>query len=684
MPPAACELARFWLHSRRRRREAACERARRQRRTSLNTTDTAPARPSHANPSAEPPCAAAPVRGATAAWLIALLGWTALIAFYQLDAPVGFEPIDCWVAQTAREMSESADVRGYILPHFSGEARLQKSPGPYWAVIGAAWLRGGVLDEAAARLPNAVFTVLMALTSFWLTRRIAGDRAAVFAGFATSSCAIVLYWSHRGASDLGVSALMALSLAALWIGSETYPRNSRRQIACWMLGYLAAGLAMLYKQPMPLVCVGLPALAYVLLCNRWSIFLSRWHLLGLALFCLPWLPWALAVLQMEPNAILKWKAEYLDRATGELPNVEAQKHWSWYFFYLGVMFAFALPWSLSIPAAIARGLRPPQGAHRLGMRFLLIWLASLLLFFSAATGKETRYFLPAMPPLLMLLGVELARFFDPQRRASATLDRVGALVVCVGLPAAAVAAFYYGRRVLARYGEFAPLRWDEVWPGAAVCAAIIVLGAAAAALLYLRRREHAAFGCLVGMMWAAWLYAWPALLPKLTSEAPFRDLAAQLRALTAEQQRALRHVGHPESRLVWYSDVRAPRVLDSMELIARQGGKRDLEFEKRLIAEEMVRRLEQPELALFIADPEHYIGFHELVPPELEKQGRRMPRTHVWLTARVGRPDRRFVVFGNQPPPWAEPGVLLHELKRRRDGATGAASQPATSRSAAR
>lgn len=620
--------------------------------------------------------------GTTAAWLIALLGWTSLLAFYQLDAPVGFEPIDCWVAQTAREMSESKDLRGYILPHFSGEVRLQKSPGPYWAVIGASWLRGGRLDEAAARLPNAVFTVLLVLTCFWLTRRIAGDRAAVFAGFATASCAIVLYWSHRGASDLGVTTLIALSLAALWIGSETYPRGSRQQAICWMLGYLAAGLAMLYKQPMPLVCVGLPALAYVLLCNRWNIFQSRWHLLGLLLFCLPWLPWVIAVLQIEPNAILKWKAEYLDRATGELPNVEAQKHWSWYFFYLGVMFAFALPWSLSIPAAVARGVRPPDGVHHLGARFLLLWLLSLLLFFSAATGKETRYFLPAMPPLLMLLGIELSRFFDPQRRANAALDRAGALLACLGLPALAFAAFHYGRRTLQKYGEFAPVQWSEVWPSVAVCAAIVVTGAAAAALVYLRRREHAAFGCLVSMMWVVWLYSWPTLLPKLTGEAPFRDLADQLRALSPEQQRALRHVGHPESRLVWYSDVRAPRVLDSLELIAKQGGKRDLTLEKRLIAEEMVRKLEQPALALFVADPEHYIGFHELVPPELAAQGRTMPKTYVWLTARVGRPDRRFVVFGNQRPPWPEPSVLLLELKRRRDAEPrGAPSQPASHRS---
>src|SRR5439155_11758744 len=100
----------------------------------------------------------------------------------------------------------------------------------------------------------------------------------------------------------------------------------------------AAGLAMLYKQPMPLLGVGLPAVLYVLLCNRWRIFASWWHVLGVVLFLLPWLPWwiALAGLQMQASAasgeatgflttLHKWRVEYIDRVTGDLPNIEEQR-----------------------------------------------------------------------------------------------------------------------------------------------------------------------------------------------------------------------------------------------------------------------------------------------------------------------------------------------------------------------
>ncbi len=42
-----------------------------------------------------------------------------------------------------------------------------------------------------------------------------------------------------------------------------------------------------------------------------------------------------------------------------------------------------------------------------------------------------------------------------------------------------------------------------------------------------------------------------------------------------------------------------------------------------------------------------------------QQEGRALPETYVWLTARVGKPDHRFIVFGNQPPPWPQPAILI-------------------------
>ncbi|MBL8880808.1 MAG: glycosyltransferase family 39 protein, partial [Phycisphaerales bacterium] len=266
-----------------------------------------------------------PAKSLSNIWFFALLGWVCVMSFAGLLGGAEFEPTDCWVAQTAREMRDSGK---WLIPVFSGETRMQKSPGPYWAVMLAAWLRGTPIDEAAARAPNAIAGVIMVGVIFWLTRRIAGDRAAVFAGFASSASVLLLYWTHRGASDFGLATLITVSLAALWVATADEKLGVKRGML-WVLGYFAAGLGMLYKMPMPLALIGLPAFVYILITRRWSAFLSGWHLVGVFAFLLPWLPWAIAAMLSEPAALAKWKVEFLDRFTGDLPNVEGQRNLPW-------------------------------------------------------------------------------------------------------------------------------------------------------------------------------------------------------------------------------------------------------------------------------------------------------------------------------------------------------------------
>lgn len=606
------------------------------------------------------------------AWLVALLGWTCVLTFYDLGGGAGFEPTDCWVVQTAREMHEAGD---YLTPRFSGETRMQKSPGPYWAVIGVSLLRGEPISVAAGRMPNAVAAVLIVATVFWLTLRIAGERAAVFAGFAVSSSVLVLYWSHRAASDLGLAAWTTLALACFWVAAQQ-PRCPRRTWL-YLAGYFAAGLGMLYKMPMPLVLVGFPAFLYVLLRNRWALLLDRAHLVGVVVFLLPWLPWVVATVIQEPTAVAKWRVEYLDRFTGDLPNVESQKTLAFYFLYLLPPLTYCLPWSLSLPGAIARSIRRPPGVSRDGALFMLIWFAAHFAFFTAATGKELRYFLPALPPLFVLLGIELAAFFDPRRVADERRDRLGALGVWIGVPL----FFAGGAFVLYKWHKRAMLfEWIEVWPPYLVAALIFSVGAALAAWLYVRRREHAAFGATVAAMWGLWLWSWPKLMPILVSQAPFIDFAAQLREL-ADARPEWKHadvfqVGTQDSRIIWHSDLRIPRIIDQLALLEMQAGRRSLATEIRLVGEAMVNRLEGEKPVLLLASRPDYVLFLRDAPAKLAAEGRRMPRTYLWIQTRVGPKDRHFVLFGNRPPPWPEPPLTppSGELARPSAGATSAAA----------
>lgn len=619
---------------------------------------SSPASPPPALPGAGP----MPWPLTTRLWLAALLGWTCVIAFYDLGGGARFEPIDCWVAQTAREMLEAND---WLVPRFCGEARMQKSPGPYWAVMSVSLFRSTPVDEVSARIPNALAALLIVATVFWLARHIAGERAAVFAGFAAASSVLILWWSHRAGSDIGLTAWTTLSLAALWVAAESESRPHRRN-ALFLLGYFAAGMGMLWKMPMPLAVVGLPVVAYVAWQRRWSVLAHPIHLVGLLVFLLPWLPWAVAVTLAEPNAILKWKVEYLDRFTGEMPNVKGQNEPIWWLLYFVPPLLYCLPYSLSLPGAFVRVFKPPAGVRRDGLMFLFIWFAALFVFFTVSAGKEDRYFLPAIPPLFVLLGVELALFFDPQRPRVVAREWAGAAAVWLLLPAGMTAGIWFGLGkwwALRGQYELAGLYdWQDVALSFGLAAVLLGGGAALAAAWYIRGRRNTAFGALAVMMWVLWLYAWPNVMPKMMSQRPFIDFAAQLadpRRVPPGQRVYLRQVGSQDSRIIWYSDIRFPRLLDQLELLARQHGQRDLGWEERAYAEEMVNRLAGDEPVLLVLTFEDYLRFINAVPPKLIELGRPLPPLHLWFQTRYGTERDRFVLVGNRPPRYPEPTLEI-------------------------
>ena len=625
----------------------------------------------HATITEQPPA----MSSATAGWLVALVGWTALLSFQGLAGGACFEPTDCWVSQTAREMYQDGTIRGLIVPTFSGERRMQKSPGPYWAVMLTAWLRGqDDIDEVSARIPNGLAAILIVVTVFWLTRRIAGDRAAIFAGFACSASIMTLYWSHRGASDLGLAAFTTLALAAVWIAAEREPPGARRNVI-WLLGYFAAGLGMLYKLPMSLPVVGAPVFVYVLIRNRWRVLADRIHLWGLLVFLLPWLPWVIAVAMYEPTALAKWKVEFWDRFTGDLPNVEGQRAWYFHFVYLIPPIVYCIPFSLSLPRAATHVFRRQPGVNRDGMIYAGVWFLSLFAFFTISAGKELRYFLPALPPLFVLLGVELAAFFDPQRASDARADRRGVIAVWTLMPLGFAGGAYGVYRWYVKIAQPEGFTWAEVWQPYAGVAAVFTLGSALAAWLYLRRRRNASFGALVVTMWLTWVAAWSYAMPVFVSQRSFLDFAAQLRErIDPALQANMRQIGSQDSRITWYSDYRFQRIIDQLELLRMQGGSRSVERETELVGEEMVNQLAGDDLVLLVASRPHYVDFLVKAPPKLAKRGQTMPPVHLWLQTEVGTKMRQFILFGNRPPPWPEPA--LNPPSERFDGAASVRAVP--------
>jgi 4-amino-4-deoxy-L-arabinose transferase len=598
--------------------------------------------------------ASQPMAPATWGWLVAIVLLTIAMSFYDLGGGADFEPTDAWVAQTAREM---LDRGNWIVPYFADELRAQKSPGPYWAVMVTSLALGREIDEVTTRIPNGFAALAIVLTIFCVTRRIAGDRAAIFASAAAAGSTFILYWSHRGASDMGLAACCTVSLAAFWVAlGDMQPGGRRRWVI--LLGYFAAGLGMLYKLPMPIACVGVPMFLYVLLRNRWKGLFDWAHLVGIGVFLLPWLPWAIVFVQVEPTVLDKWRVEFLDRFTGELPNVaDQQADWKQYLTYLYVPLIYCLPFSLSLPAALLRGFRKTEGVSRDGAIFMLIWFFGLLAFFTAAAGKEMRYFLPALPPLFVLLGVELALLFDPRAVINRTLVKVSAYLTALLVPGGFAAAIYVlHQKWYPLIGAANRLEWSDLWPPLVISGVITSAFAIACAMFYTRQRRNLAYGVLVAMLPAMWFWTWPRVMPFMVSAEPYIHLGHQLQSRLSDEQRSvLRYVGTQDSRLLWYGDNRLPRLIDQLDLLAEQDGKRDLTWERQRYAQEVIDRLSDDEFILLAITVDDYVLLQGYGPVVLPEQGRRMPHNYRWMMPEFGNLRRYVMIIGNQQPDWDEP-----------------------------
>ncbi len=118
-------------------------------------------------------------------------------------------------------------------------------------------------------------------------------------------------------------------------------------------------------------------------------------------------PWFLAVSLANPEFprfffIHEHFERFLTKAHGRYQP-------PWYF--IPILLAGLLPWTLTLFTALRQGLRGDEGARggRFDpLRFLAVWTVCVFVFFSASSSKLASYILPIFPALAVLLAVVLA------------------------------------------------------------------------------------------------------------------------------------------------------------------------------------------------------------------------------------------------------------------------------------
>ncbi len=282
----------------------------------------------------------------------------------------------------------------------------------------------------AYRLPSVFGAGLAALLlSFAAARATGRGGLGALAAIAFSTMVMPVIVGTTVILDAPFAGFVTASLALVWIGLES-PRRAVR-LALLAAAGLAAGCGFLVKGPLAIVLAAMvigPWLAWERRLR--DLLLAPWIPLFFAALAV--LPWGLAIHQREPQfwPTFIW-VEHLQRFLEPDANQHSEPWW----YYLPVLLVAALPWTLSIPAAL-RGLvsganedRSSQASKvastcevspplRSWIRFSLCWIALPLLFFSASSGKLATYLMPVLPPIAGLVTIGLVRAFERRPAAA--------------------------------------------------------------------------------------------------------------------------------------------------------------------------------------------------------------------------------------------------------------------------
>lgn len=351
---------------------------------------------------------------------------TGLLAIALWFTALGFRPLlnpdEGRYAEIAREMWVSGD---WVTPRLNGIKYFEKPPLQYWMTAIAYQMFG--LNEFAARFWTGLCGAAGMLLAGFTGMRLFGRSAGVMAAVITASSLLYLVIGHLNTLDMSLSFFLQLTVCSFLIAQRSTPGSASERN--WMLlAWAGAALAFLSKGLVALVLPSLTLLAYTALTREYSAW-KRLHLLkGLLLFLLLTLPWLVAAARSNPEFLrFFFLHEQFERFL--VDSHDRDGPW-WYFlplFALGT-----LPWTLVALRQLIPAWRLDAQVDGLQTRrFLMLWVAVVIGFFSFSHSKLAPYIVPVIPMFAIALGEIFTRL--SARALRMHLLVIGSVLALLGL-----------------------------------------------------------------------------------------------------------------------------------------------------------------------------------------------------------------------------------------------------------
>jgi 4-amino-4-deoxy-L-arabinose transferase-like glycosyltransferase len=329
-------------------------------------------------------------------------------------------------AAIARAMAETHD---WVTPRLWGTPWFEKPVLYYWTA-GAAMRVFGV-SEFAARLPSALAALLAVLAIAWTALRSYGIGAAGYALLMLPTSVAMIGFARAASPDMLFAGLLT---AAMAVASEMLQKPRPGPLLRIAFGFFL-GAAVLAKGPAAVILAGGATLLWAALSRQWRASFRFLHPLIIAVFCVTALPWYILCALRNPDflCVFIWQHNFQRYLT---PVFE---HRQPFWFFGMILFLAVLPWVGEFFAVCARVKRKSGWTNSPGL-FFASWTGFIVLFFSLSQSKLPGYILPAIPPLFVLLGREVARSLEQDGRS--TVWQMGAAGRAAGLVILAFAGLF--------------------------------------------------------------------------------------------------------------------------------------------------------------------------------------------------------------------------------------------------
>jgi 4-amino-4-deoxy-L-arabinose transferase-like glycosyltransferase len=489
-------------------------------------------------------------------WLsVIALGLLCWLAFFQGLGALGLmDKTEALFVEVGHQMHLRGD---WVTPWWNGERFFDYPVWGYWMVATSFRIFG--VSEWAARLPVALAASAVVVAAFLLLliwphaaeapRNRYGRALLAAAVLATTPGWIG--WGRTSTTDMFLASAITLALFGFLL-SHRHPHHPRLAPLGRVGMALFCAIAVLAKGPVGLLLPGLVIVVFLSLTASWRPWLRPGPLLAMSLLFLGvCLPWYAAAAQANGMAFI---GGFLGFSNLQRFTTVIYDHPGPPWFYLPWLLLLVLPWSLFLPAAIGAlrfwrldRWRPASAdAEERAIAdlplLLLLWLALMVAFFSAAATKLPGYILPALPAASLLV----ALWWRPLA-PSASRPAVGAARPEAGATWPLLASGWVNAALLALLSAAAAMasRWatvDPAYPGFAAALErsglpmrlAVVLAIAALAMAWLLSRP-----ALRRWLWLPDLAGFLAVLalvvaplaPLLDRERqlPLRELARQAR-----------------------------------------------------------------------------------------------------------------------------------------------------------